>query len=280
MKEFKSFYKTVGGNEGDKCHYSTRLDTYGCGCQHNCGYCYARSLLDFRGLWHPEDPAVADIEKIRKKVQKIEPNSVIRMGGMTDCFQPLEKEQRVAYETIKAMNENNVGYLIVTKSPLIAEDEYMDILDPKLAHIQVSVTSTDDRMEWAMEMGARPFTERVKAIEKLYKAGYDVSIRMSPYIPALIDADTINDIKCDKLLIEFLRVNNWIKGWLKINYSNYTVKSSGYQHMRLEDKVEAIKPFLLSHEVTICEDVTEHYEYFRDNVNPNRDDCCNLTFQK
>lgn len=30
-KEFKSFYKTVGGNEGSLCHYPTRLDTYGCG---------------------------------------------------------------------------------------------------------------------------------------------------------------------------------------------------------------------------------------------------------
>lgn len=27
-KEFKSFLKTVGGNEGNKCHYPTRLDTY------------------------------------------------------------------------------------------------------------------------------------------------------------------------------------------------------------------------------------------------------------
>lgn len=47
-KEFKSFIKTVGGNEGNKCHYPTRLDTYGCGCSHDCKYCYAKSLLDFR----------------------------------------------------------------------------------------------------------------------------------------------------------------------------------------------------------------------------------------
>lgn len=33
---FKSFYKRVGGNEGSKCHYPARLDTYGCGCQHDC----------------------------------------------------------------------------------------------------------------------------------------------------------------------------------------------------------------------------------------------------
>ena len=35
-KEFKSFFKTVTGNEGGKCRYPTRLDPYGCGCMHDC----------------------------------------------------------------------------------------------------------------------------------------------------------------------------------------------------------------------------------------------------
>lgn len=53
MTEYKSFYKRAGGKEGSRCRYPVRLDTYGCGCSHDCGYCYAKSLLDFRGLWHP-----------------------------------------------------------------------------------------------------------------------------------------------------------------------------------------------------------------------------------
>ena len=89
---FNSFFNSVEGNEGDRCHYPTRLDTYGCGCQHNCGYCYARSLLAFRGLWNPMLPATADIKEIRKIiVNKLHPGDVVRLGGMTDCFQPLEK---------------------------------------------------------------------------------------------------------------------------------------------------------------------------------------------
>ena len=128
-KEFKSFFKTVGGNEGNKCHYPTRLDTYGCGCSHNCSYCYAKSLLDFRGLWNPENPAVADIEKIRKKISKLPKDIVVRLGGMTDCFQPIEKTHRVTYETIKELNKNGISYLIVTKSAMIADEEYIEILD-------------------------------------------------------------------------------------------------------------------------------------------------------
>ena len=64
MREYRSFYKEVGGGEGEKCLYNTRLDTYGCGCQHDCSYCYAKSLLSFRGLWDPDDPAVADDDRI------------------------------------------------------------------------------------------------------------------------------------------------------------------------------------------------------------------------
>lgn len=30
-KELKHFYRTVAANEGGKCHYPTRLDTYRCG---------------------------------------------------------------------------------------------------------------------------------------------------------------------------------------------------------------------------------------------------------
>ncbi|WP_417173430.1 hypothetical protein [Alistipes finegoldii] len=49
-KEFKSFLKTVAGNEGGECKYPTRLDLYDCRCAHGCAYCYAKSLLDFRHL--------------------------------------------------------------------------------------------------------------------------------------------------------------------------------------------------------------------------------------
>lgn len=134
-KEFKSFLKTVSGNEGSKCFYPTRLDTYGCGCQHDCSYCYAKSLLSFRDLWHPENPAVADIKKIRRAISKLEKSTVVRLGGMTDCFQPIEKDKRITYETIKALNEYGIGYLIVTKSSMVADDEYIQIMDKNLAHI-------------------------------------------------------------------------------------------------------------------------------------------------
>lgn len=138
MKEFKSFYKEVAGNEGGKCRYNVRLDTYGCGCQHDCSYCYAKSLLSFRNLWDSVEPSVADIGKIERKIAKIPKGTIIRLGGMTDCFQPLEERARVTRETLRLLNAYGIGYLIVTKSDLICE--YMDILDREKAHIQITTT--------------------------------------------------------------------------------------------------------------------------------------------
>ena len=281
-KEFNSFYKEVGGNEGNKCHYPTRLDAYGCGCQHDCSYCYAKSLLDFRKLWNPQNPSVSNIEKIRKKISQLPDNMpAIRLGGMTDCFQPLEKELRVTYETIKALNEKKQEYLIVTKSHIVAYDEYMQILDKDLAHIQITITTFNDDLykKLDFEKASLP-SQRIRAVEKLYEAGFDVQVRLSPFIPEFVDYDVLNNIKCDKILIEFLRVNSWVQKWFDIDYSEYTVKQSGYNHLPLSKKKQYISKITGFKEMSVCEDETIAYNYWQEHFNHNPNDCCNLRNSK
>lgn len=267
MKEYKSFYKEVTGNEGGKCRYNKRLDMYGCGCQHDCSYCYAKSLLNFRGLWDAKEPSVASLEKIERKIAKLHPGTIVRLGGMTDCFQPLEREAQITRGTIELLNKYGISYLIVTKSDLICE--YMNILDKQLAHIQISIT-------WIPCEKAVSTERRIKAIETLYEAGYDVAVRLSPYVPQFVNFERLNSIKCNKIIIEFLRVNHWIKTWLPLDYSDYTVKQSGYEHLPLSKKIEYLSRVTGFDEVSVCEDVTEHYEYWKEAVNFNKDDCCNL----
>lgn len=276
--EFKSFYKTVGGNEGGKCRYNTRLDTYGKGCSHDCAYCYSKSLLSFRGMWDSELPAIADIDKIRKTIKNIKKKgdvSIVRLGGMTDCFQPIEVNERVTYKTIKCLNENRIEYLIVTKSDLVASDEYINILDKDLAHIQITVTTTDDELSKTYEKAVVP-SRRIKAIEKLQERGFDVALRLSPFIDEYIDYDILNNVKCDKIQVEFLRVNPWIEKWFDIDYSNFTVKQSNYKHLPLDKKKELISKITGFKYVSVCEDESDAYEYWKNNFNPNPDDCCNL----
>lgn len=276
MKEFKSFFKDVDNRKFNTwCKWTKRLDTYGCGCAHDCKYCYSKSLLNFRGLWNPAAPAVADLKKIEAKIKKLPAGSIVRMGGMTDCFQPCELEHRTTYETIKLLNKYGIGYLIVTKSHLVATDEYIGILDKNLAHIQITVTTTDDELCRQYE-NASPPSMRIAAIEKLHALGYDVAVRLSPFIPEFVDVDKINAIKCDKILIEFLKVNTWVRKWFDIDYSEYTLKFGGYWHLPLERKIELASLITGFEQVSVGEYVKEHYEYFRNNVNWNPMDCCNL----
>ena len=278
MTEFKSFYKVVGGNEGSKCHYPARLDLYGCGCEHDCKYCYAKSLLDFRKLWNPMSPSVADLSRVQRRIRKLEPGMTVRLGGMTDCFMPSEKIKRNTYHAIQMLNDHGNHYLIVTKSAMVADPEYIKVMDRDKAHIQVTVTTLNDEFCSTYEKASQP-SKRIRAIQELQQEGFDVAIRMSPYIPQfwLGDLHKLKEYGIKKALVEFLRVNTWIRKWFQIDYSEYTVKHGGYQHLPLAKKIEYLRPLQgLFKELTVCEDESEAYEYWKQNVNPNPDDCCNL----
>lgn len=278
MKQFSLFYKEVNGNEKDKCKYTTRLDTYGCGCQHDCKYCYAKSLLNFRGLWNAEKPVVGNMKQIRSAIIKAKRSGVkiVRLGGMTDCFQPLELKYRTTYQTIKLLNKYKIGYLIVTKSHLVANDEYIKIYDKDLAHFQITTTCLDDDLYKKLDYEkASPPSKRIEAILKLQKEGFDVAIRLSPLIEEFIDFDKLNNLGINKAQVEFLRVNHWIHKWFNIDYSKHKIKQSGYEHLPLEEKLRIINKIKIP-EISVCEDEDKAYEYWVNNFNPNKDDCCNL----
>ena len=90
-----------------------------------------------------------------------------------------------------------------------------------------------------------------------------------------MDFDSLNRLEVRLVLVEFLRINAWIKKWLQgVDFSRYTLKQSGYQHLPLEEKRCLLGKIQLP--VTVCDDVTEHYQYWKAYVNPNPKDCCNL----
>lgn len=275
--EYKSAYKKLNRKINTWCIYTQRIDTYGLGCQHECKYCYAKSLLDFRGYWN-KIPAISDINKISSSIKRLIPGDTVRIGSMTDCFQPLEKENNITYQTIKWLNYYKIHYLIVTKSNLVSEDKYINIYDKKLAHFQITITHTNDNECFKYEK-ASLISERIKSIEKLYKLGFDVSIRLSPFIEEFIDYNILNKIKCNKILIEFLKVNHWIKKWFNINYFDYVVKYGGYSHLPLFKKLILLKNITGFKQISIGEYVKDHHNYFKTNINYNSEDCCNLNIK-
>jgi DNA repair photolyase len=274
--EYKSPYKEISNRKFNTwCVYSKRIDTYGNGCEHECKYCYAKGLLDFRGHWNKK-PMISNLGEIHYHIKKLPKYSVVRLGSMTDCFQPIEKEKLITFETIKMLNRYKINYLILTKSNLVSDVKYLEIYDKKLAHFQLSITSTSNKISKRYEKASLP-NERIKSIETLQNNGFDVSVRLSPFIPEFIDVDIINSINCSKILIEFLKVNHFTKKWFNIDYSQYTLRYGGYNHLQLTDKIKFVNQITGFEQKSVGEYVREHHEYFSNNINYNKNDCCNLS---
>jgi DNA repair photolyase len=85
---------------------------------------------------------------------------------MTDCFQDYERRERVAYGTIKLLNQYGINYLITTKSALVCDSGYLKIYDPNLAHFQITISGTDDDKASEYENCDSP-TKRIIAAETL-----------------------------------------------------------------------------------------------------------------
>ena len=319
-KEFKSFIKAPQGGEGDRCFYPVRLESYGKGCQHNCSYCYARGLLDFRNLWDSDEPAVSDIGKIRTifsqvfdkgretKWAPILRNRIpLRLGGLTDPMQPLEKDQQATLALLHVLKDYEYPYLLLTKSALIGTADYLKALDPDLAVIQVSITSLDPGLTTKLERGASPSLDRLNALRQLAEAGIYAMARISPLFPMHADGHFSNGGSTEEgrrldyfswdlvheccrhgaksILVEFLRFNTFMHRWfaedigddLRWMINDHSRYHGGCNHFSMQEKrwyYERIKIICQDYgvEFSVCED--GHFEECRD-LWANPLDCCN-----
>ena len=166
------------------------------GCEHGCIYCYARPShawmglspgLDFesRLFFKPEGPRLLEQElAARKYVCKR-----IHIGGNTDPYQPVEREQKITRALLEVLQRFNQPFSIITKSNLITRD--VDILGPmgreNLASALVSITTLDRDLARTMEPRAATPARRLDAIKQLADAGLPVAVGFAPVIPGLND---------------------------------------------------------------------------------------------
>lgn len=179
-----------------QCLYAFEIDTYGRGCVHNCVYCYAKAELTVHGYWNNPIPVPVDLNEIRKvfytvfetdKKNKwrdlLEKRIPLRIGSMSDSFMWMDQKYRITQELLKILKFYDYPYVIFTRSDLVAHDDYMKLLDPKLSAIQFSMSSTNDELVKKIEPGAPSSKRRLKALEKLAVAGFWTTVRINPLFP-------------------------------------------------------------------------------------------------
>jgi len=159
-----------------KCHYSFEIDTYGRGCVHNCGYCYAKEILTRHGYWNEPIPFPVNMAEVRKLFYTVfetdrssrwrevmEKRIPLRIGSMSDSFMWIDKKYKVGLELLKILRFYKYPYIIATRSDLIATQDYIDALDPTLASVQFSMAGGNDAMMRLIEPGAPSIQRRLDA---------------------------------------------------------------------------------------------------------------------
>lgn len=197
---FKAFMKLLEAEDCKSCFYRFEIDTYGRGCVFNCAYCYAKSYLSVHKMWNEPMPFPLDIGELRKtfatifetdkqhRFRKImEKRIPLRIGSMSDSFMWIDKKYKVTQELLKILKFYEYPYIIFTRSDLVAADEYMDLLDPKLTSIQMSISSINESMTRLIEPGAPSPQRRLAALQRLGEAGFWTTARINPLFPIYPD---------------------------------------------------------------------------------------------
>lgn len=200
------------GSQITICDLPIRFDTYK-GCSHRCSYCFitrankgtnekvttkesAKSLLSFIRGERKKENAWADW------------NIPLHWGGMSDPFQPIEKNLRRSLECLKVFASTNYPFVVSTKEKVILE--YADILKDCNAVVQISAICSKYDIQ---EPGAPSFEERFIMAEKLAKHNR-VIIRVQPYTLNVLP-DVLNNIKRYSEIGVYGVVVEGIKYWVK-----------------------------------------------------------------
>ncbi len=168
------------------------------GCSHGCTYCYARPTHEYFGL-----SAGLDFEtKVFVKYRAAEllrdflarPGwrpETIAFSGVTDCYQPAERQFRITRACVEVAAECRQPIGIITKNALVTRD--LDLLTQLAAHdavcVSLSITTLDPQLARLMEPRTSSPEARLRALQELSQAGIPANVMVAPVIPGLTDSE-------------------------------------------------------------------------------------------
>jgi DNA repair photolyase len=168
------------------------------GCSHGCSYCYARPGHEYLGF-----NAGLDFEtRIMVKLQAPEllrkflarpkwTAETIAMSGVTDCYQPAERQFRITRGCLEVTLEARQPIGVITKNALVLRD--LDLLremaSMDLIHVSISITTLDAELARSMEPRTSTPAARLRAVRELSAAGVPVRVMTAPIVPGLNDRE-------------------------------------------------------------------------------------------
>lgn len=163
------------------------------GCEHSCGYCYARFIKRFTG--HQEewgtfvDARVNNAKMLNFQMRNPKlANQQIYLSSMTDPYQPLEKKYELTREILKVLINYDNPVSIMTKSVLVLRD--IDLIKQlKDGDVNFTISTIDENWRKVIEPNSSSTEEKLSAMKKLIKEGIKVNVMIGPYWPIFTDIE-------------------------------------------------------------------------------------------
>ena len=201
------------------CDVPIRIDTYK-GCSHGCKYCFVKKRTNIDDI--KKDNCLESLAKHIKGKRNSETawcdwDIPIHWGGLSDPFQPCEKRYRVSLKALRIFAESGYPFIVSTKGKLIAEPEYLELLDKCNSVVQISMVC--DKYN-KLEPGAPTYQERLEMCKKIAPHCKRLIIRHQPYMTDVLNnvlenIPKLKDAGAYGITIEGLKTTRAINGFVK-----------------------------------------------------------------
>ena len=191
--------KIISTNKSPDIPFDVSLNPYR-GCEHGCAYCYARPTHEFLGMsagldFETKIVAKFDAPKLLRETlseKSWQPQTLV-MSGVTDPYQPLEKEHRITRRCIEILTECRHPLVIITKNYAVTRDtdQLAQLAEVGAVRVVLSITSLDSGLIGTLEPRTSRPKKRLQAVQELTEAGIPVHVNIAPIIPGLTDDEIV-----------------------------------------------------------------------------------------
>jgi len=193
MADYKEMTCTLACNKlKRKIPYGWDLNIYR-GCEHGCKYCYAmysHDYLDSQQYFEDIYVKTNIVELLEKQLSgKYWKREVVNIGGVTDSYQPAERNYKLMPDILRLMIKYRTPCIISTKSDLILRD--YDLIDElsKLTYVNIAATITcmDEKIRQKIEPNGVASLRRFDVLKAFAATNASTGLHFMPIIPFLTD---------------------------------------------------------------------------------------------
>ncbi len=201
------------------------------GCEHKCQYCFAlyshkyiNSTEFFDEIYVKKNIVECFEKQISSKRWK---RTVVNIGGVTDSYQPAEKQYKLMPEILKLCIKYKVPISLSTKSKLILRDFdlFAELATLVPVDIACTITTLNENIRKLIEPNAASSQERFNNLKEFSKTKVNTGLFLMPIIPEI--TDSYNNLS---MLYKTAKKNNLnyvitsilnLRGETKISFFNF-----------------------------------------------------------